>query len=179
MSGLTLLLLFGCDTTIPQISPSSQSNPEPGRDLESGTSLVLVDQGELAFIIFTGLPKDTDAAMLDEIRSKIATKEKVSMLTWKQFTANVDSYVKATVVKNDYPNFSVVDGLVCLLSRAPGAPWGITWNGGIASTGNDYRHAREQYEAYKSNPDAYSPISDPRADPVNPGGHLPAFGCMY
>ena len=176
--GLILVLLVACETTGPQISPSSETIPEPGRYIDSGTSLVLVDQRERAFVVFTGIPTDTDEALLEEIRSEVSTEENVSMLTWKQFTDKVDSYAQATVIKNDYPDFSVVDGLVCLLGRAPGAPWALTWNGGIALTNNDYQYAREGYRIYKSNPEAYSPISDPRADPINPGGHLPAFGCM-
>lgn len=179
LAALALVLLVGCDTTVPQVSSSSESIPQPGRDFESGASLVLVDQSEPAFIVFTGIPKDTDEATLEEIRSTVSTEDKVNLLTWEQFTDNVDSYAQAMVVINDYPDVSVVDGLVCLVGKAPGAPWGLTWNGGIALTNNDYRHTIEGYQVYKSNPDAYSPDGDPGADPVNPGGHLPAFGCMY
>lgn len=178
LAGLILVLLVGCDTTGPQVSSSRESIPEPGRDFESGASMVLVDQSEPAFIAFTGIPKDTDEATLEEIRSTVSTEDKVNLLTWKQFTDNVDSYAQAMVMINDYPDVSVVDGLICLVGKAPGAPWGLTWNGGIALTNNDYRHTIEGYQVYKSNPDAYSPNADPRADPVNPGGHLPAFGCM-
>lgn len=144
----------------------------------SGASFVLVDQNDPAYIVFAGIPKDTDERKLEEIRSKISGHEKVSMVSWDQFTASVDRYVQSAVLINDYPNFQIVNGLICLLERTPGTPWGLTWNGGIALTRNDYEHAKRQYNSYKANPDEYKAISDPRMDPVNPGGHLPAFGCL-
>jgi hypothetical protein len=155
--------LVGCAGAMVKIS-------EPG--------FVLVEQKDPAYIVFAGIPKDTDKAKLGEIRSKISGHEEIRLLSWEQFTTSVDRYVQSAVLINDYPNFQIVDGLICLLERTPGAPWGLTWNGGIALTRNDYEHAKRQYESYKENPDEYKAISDPRADPVNPGGHLPAFGCL-
>jgi len=140
---------------------------------------VIVDQRNPAFIVFTGIVKDTDDRKLEEIRLKISKQENVSILTWEQFTASVDRYARSTIERNDYPNSRVVDGLVCLVGRQPGTPWGLTWNGGIALTFNDYEHVKQRYESYTTNPSAYSPILDPRADPVNPGGHLPVFGCLF
>lgn len=159
--------------------PVSKATPGVSDDFESTASFVLVDQSESAFTVFAGIAKDTNERELEEIRSKVANQERVSMLTWNEFTASVNKYARSTIVRNDYPNVSVVDGLVCLVGRTPGAPWGLAWNGGIALTFNDYEHVRQSYESYKANPDAYRPMRDPRADPVNPGGHLPAFGCMY
>lgn len=151
----------------------------PGRDFESGASFVLVDQHDPAFIVFTGIAKGTDERKLEEIRSKISNQQEVSMLTWEQFTASVDRHARSVIVRNDYPNSRAVDGLICLVGKQPGAPWGLAWNGGIALTFNDYQHVRRRYESYKTNPAAYRPIHDPRADPVNPGGFLPAFGCLF
>jgi len=151
--------------------------PSLGPDFESGASFVLVDQRDPLFIVFTGIGKDTDERKLEEIRSKISNQEKMTMLTWEQFTASVDRYAQSTIVRNDYPNYRVVDGLACLVGRRLGEPWGLTWNGGIALTFNDYEHVRRRYESYKANPGAYRPMSDLKADPANPGGFLPAFGC--
>lgn len=101
------------------------------------------------------------------------------MLTWEQFLESVNEYARSVILRNDYPSVSVVDGVVCLVAskKGSGAPWGLTWNGGIALTFNDYQHVRRTYKSYKANPAGYRPIRDPKRDPVNPGGHLPFGGC--
>jgi len=148
-------------------------------EIDSSSQFVAIDQHEPAFIIFTGIPKNLDEKKLEEIKLKVSSREKLTLLTWQQFLERVDEYARLVILKNDYPNIRIVDGLVCLVAskKGTGAPWGLTWNGGIALTRNDYKHARQTYESYKANPASYKPIRDPRADPVNPGGHLPFAGC--
>ena len=145
----------------------------------SASQYVVIDQSEPAFIVFTGIPKDLDKEKLEATRKEVSGQEKLAMLTWQQFLTDVDKYARSVILKNDYPNIRVVDGLVCLVGsrQGSGAPWGLTWNGGIALTYNDYQHARQSFKAYKANPAAYKPISDPRRDPVHPMGHLPFAGC--
>ncbi|OOZ42476.1 hypothetical protein [Solemya elarraichensis gill symbiont] len=143
----------------------------------SKASHVIVDQSEKGFIVFTGVPQETDKAMLKEYRAKASKLDKVVIVSWQQFLDNIQKYFLATVLRNDYPKSKVVDGLICLVGKQPAAPCGLTWNGGIALTRMDYNHVRKTYQTYKADPDKYKPIRNPKADPVNPKGHLPYFGC--
>jgi hypothetical protein len=153
--------------------------PRSGVEIESASKYVVIDHNEPAFIVFTGIPKRLEKKKVEEIRQHVATRKTAAMLTWQEFLQRVDGYARSVVLRNDYPKINVVDGIVCLVAskKGSGAPWGLTWNGGIALTFNDYQHARKTYKAYKQDPAAYKPIRDPRRDPVNPRGHLPFFGC--
>jgi hypothetical protein len=99
-------------------------------------------------------------------------------VSWFEFIDNAHKYANSTIVKHEYLKYRVADGIVCLVGKTQ-APWGLTWNGGIAFTYNDYKHAEETYNSYQEDPEKYKQtvIRDPRADPTNPGGHLPVFGC--
>jgi len=87
---------------------------------------------------------------------------------------NVDKYVRGRIAKDDYPGSGVVSGIVALLDKYPGGPIGLTWNGGVAITYNDYQHAKKTYQKYLADPSEYerTRTHDPRLDPVNPRGHL-------
>ena len=161
---MLLVSLIGCGT--------SAATP-------SQSEFVVVDQAETAFTVFTGIPKNIGKDEFERIKQKVSSRETLIMLTWDQFLKSVNKYARSVILINDYPNIRIVDGLVCLVAskQGTGAPWGLTWNGGIALTFNDYQHARRTYELYKANPAAYKPLRDPRRDPVNPGGHLPFGGC--
>ena len=147
--------------------------------VNSASQFVVIDQSEPAFIVFTGIPKDTNKEKLNKIKQLVSSQGKLTMLTWEQFLESVNGYARSVILRNDYPNTRAVNGIVCLVAskQGTGAPWGLTWNGGIALTFNDYQHARRSYESYKSNPAAYKPIQDPRRDPVYPGGHMAFGGC--
>ena len=149
-------------------------------DFESESGFVVIDQSVSAYTVFTGISKKTSEQERDELKSKISEQEKVTVVTWAEFIENARKLASTTIVKHEYMEYGVIDGIVCLVGKAPGAPWGLTWNGGIALTSNDYQHAREIYLLYKENPEKYKLEAnrDPRADPINPGGHLPAFGCL-
>lgn len=157
-------LLGGC-ATVPPVSPVSQ--------------FVVVDQQEPAFIVFTGIPKGLGDEKLEKIKQQVASRDTLTMLTWEQFLQQVHGYAKSVMLRNDYSGVNVVDGIVCLVGskRGSGAPWGLTWNGGIALTFNDYQYARRTYASYKADPANYKPMRDPRRDPVAPGGHLSFAGC--
>jgi len=147
------------------------------QDGGSQTAFVVIDRREAAFTVFTGVSKDTPNEQLNKIRADVANQSGTSMVTWSEFRATANEFAKSTMLRSDYPNYRVVEGIVCLVGKQPGVPWGLTWNGGIALTFRDYEHARRTYRLFKENPAQYRPTRDPRADPVNPGGFLPAFGC--
>jgi hypothetical protein len=146
---------------------------------QSASHYVVVDQSEPAFVVFTGIPKTIDKAQFERIKAQVAGKETLTMLTWEQFVSGVDEYAQSVMLRDDYPDVDAVDGIVCLVAseNGTGAPWGLTWNGGIALTFNDYQHVRRTYESYQADPESYKPIRDSRGDPVNPNGFLMFGGC--
>lgn len=171
LTSLTALVVNGCTT------PSEAAKPP--KTVKSASQFVVIDQSEPAFIVFTSIPKNIDKKRFNEIRSKVSKRKELTMLTWQQFVVSVDKYARSVVIRNDYPNINTVDGIVCLVAskRGSGAPWGLTWNSGIALTFMDYQHTRKTYKQYKANPASYRSIQDPRRDPVHPRGHLPFGGC--
>ena len=156
---------------------SSEQQSKEATKPVSKSSHVIGDPSEKGFIVVTGIPTETDHAQLKKYRAKASKLDKVTILSWQQFLDNIQNYFRETLLKDDYPNNKTVDGLICLVSKLPTTQWGLTWNGGIALTRMDYNHVRKTYQAYKSNPAKYKPISNPKSDPVNPKGHLPYFGC--
>ena len=181
LSALVVLLVSGCAPSLepkPKVS-SHEATPRSSLNIKSASRFVIVDQSEPAFIVFRGVPKNFDAKKLKKISLEVSKREKMSMLTWEKFLLSVNKYARSVIIRNDYPNTKIVDGLVCLVAskNGSGAPWGLTWNSGIALTFNDYQHARRTYKLYKTNPASYKPIRDPRRDPINPRGHLPFGGC--
>ena len=169
---IIILLMFGCGTSTITTSPAETISPRSDIEIISSSEFVVIDQNETAFTIFTGIPKNIGKADFEGIKQKVSSQETLIMLTWEQFLENVNEYARAVILVNDYPNVRIVDGLVCLIAskQGSGAPWGLTWNGGIALTFNDYEHARRTYESYKESPSSYRQIRDP-------SGKLPFGGC--
>jgi len=179
---LFVLILVSLTGTMTITTKPADTNTVAQRSdvtIESASNFVVADQGEKAFIVFTGIPKNIEKNELERIKQKVSGRDTLIMLTWEQFLESVNEYARSVILINDYPSIRIVDGIVCLIAsrQGTGAPWGLTWNGGIALTRNDYNHARRTYELFKANPASYKPIRDPRRDPVNPSGHLPFGGC--
>ena len=176
---LILAPLIGCRANTTTPSHVNKVSPRSDLTINSSSQFVIVDQSEPAFTVFRGIPNNFDKNKFEKIKQIVSSRETLIMLTWEKFLKSVTKYARSVILRNDYPNIRIVDGLVCLVAskQGTGAPWGITWNGGIALTFNDYQHARRTYKSYKANPATYKPIRDPRRDPVNPNGHLPFGGC--
>ena len=176
---IIIFLMFGCGTSTITTSPAETISPRSDIEIFSSSEFVVIDRSETAFTIFTGIPKNIEKADFEGVKQKVSSQETLIMLTWEQFLESVNEYARAVILVNDYPNVRIVDGLVCLIAsrQGSGAPWGLTWNGGIALTFNDYEHAQRTYESYKESPTSYRPIRDPRGDPVHPSGKLPFGGC--
>lgn len=173
-----LLLLISLSGFSPSLLLASPVHVR-SKPMNTASTYVVVDQSEKAFTVFTGIPTRINKKQFESIKLKVSSRKTLTMLTWQRFLENVDRYAKSVMLRNDYPNSRVVDGIVCLVGskKGSGAPWGLTWNGGIALTYNDYQHARKTYKSYMADPGSYKPIRDPRKDPVNPSGHLPFGGC--
>lgn len=149
-------------------------------DYEIKSGFVIVDQSHDAYTVFTGVPVGASSEERKDLAKKVEDEERSATLSWAEFVQGIHTIVNNTLVVHEYMEYGIVDAIVCLVGKTPGAPWGLTWNGGIALTMNDYRHTRDIYRRYRENQQKYILEIDrePRADPINPGGHLPAFGCM-
>ncbi len=144
---------------------------------EPEAEFVVIDRSEPAFLVMTGVSQDTPADELEALRARVADQESATMLTWDEFVSSANEMLGSFMLISEYPEFRIVDSLVCLVGTQPGAPWGLTWNGGIALTMNDYNHTRRRYEQYQESPGRVRRL-DPSADPVFPGHFLMFFGCM-
>jgi hypothetical protein len=148
-------------------------------DYKSLSGYVIIDRTNPAYTVFTGIPKDASEKRIDELASEISTNKNMQMMSWTRFYNSINKLAHATIVKHEYLQYGVIDGIACLIGKSPETPWGLTWNGGIALTQNDYRQAETSYQLYQEDPKKHNQrgIPDPRGDPINPAGHLPAFGC--
>jgi hypothetical protein len=159
------------DSGLVKGSSSSTQAPPPKYVVKQ----VLIDRKEPAYTVYVGIPGDDlpeDVEKELEEYKRLAKEEGMNMVGLDQFKEDSNNYIKARILKNDYPGSGVEKGIVKLIEKIPGVPFGLTWNGGIAFTYNDYQYAKRRYQQYIANPTGYEPERDPRADPVNPKGHL-------
>lgn len=133
-------------------------------------NVVAIDSSNSAYTVFVSIP----AEELETIRARVTAQAKVTFVPWQEFIANTPKYVASKIIKDEYPGAGAVDGIPQLLKKYPKTPFGITWNGGIALTYNDFQYAKRTYKGFSTNLEEYerSRIRDPRRDPVHPAGHL-------
>ena len=131
---------------------------------------VLIDQSQKAYTSFTRVPEE----QVEAIRAQIEGKAGIIVIPWRRFISDEHVYLAGTVLINEYPESDMERGLLKILEKHPGVPVGVTWNGGMAITTNDYRHAERTYQQFVENPDQYRQIGkrDPRADPLRPESHF-------
>jgi len=131
---------------------------------------VAVIASEPAYTVFHAFPASKRA----EVEATYATAKDVRIYDWGAFERDAPRLVKARVLRDEYPNAQVSDGILALLRQYPGNPFGVTWNGGVAITANDYDHAEWGYETYRQSPAEYDRLRplDPREDPIDPRGHF-------
>lgn len=129
----------------------------------------LEDQSSTQFI---SVPKHLPAENLRQLSEYIAKDSRMSLVTWAEFKSDLAKHVSAHIRRNDYPEVDVAAGLIRLLERYDSTPFGLTWNGGLAITGNDYRRAKLTYEGYVKDPNSVAREPDSNRDPVHPDNHL-------
>lgn len=95
-------------------------------------------------------------------------------LPWMDFREQAASRLSRLVLRNDYPDIDLRAALLELLVRFPGNPIGITWNGGIAITANDYREAETRLRRFREDPARYERERprDREGDRLHPLNHL-------
>ena len=135
----------------------------------AASDIVLIDMSDPAYTVYAGLPAES----AENVRTKIANQP-AKLVTFKELADDRAALIGAQIKIDDYPKSRAVDGIVELVKKYPGTPFGITWNGGVAFTRNDYTFAKRQYAAYSKDPDEYrlARKPDPATDPVYPPNHL-------
>jgi len=139
--------------------------------------LVIVDRSELAYTVYLAVEEDAPEEELAQLRSRVAQSEDAELVTWAAFRTDRRKYLDSRILVDDYPGSKVAEGVLELLRRYARTPFGLTWNGGIAVTFNDYQHAKRGYEAHLSDPreSADTRVDDPSRDPNNPQAHFRAL----
>ena len=135
----------------------------------AASEIVLIDMSDPAYTVYAGLPAES----AENVRAKIANQP-AKLVTLKDLADDRATLIGAQIKLDEYPKSRAVDGIVELVKKYPGTPFGITWNGGIACTRNDYTFAQRQYAAYNNNPEEYRQAQKPDSatDPVYPPNHL-------
>lgn len=142
-----------------------------GRVTDLLDAVVLLER-EPAYAVFAGIARGrTDqvvAAMPPEKRARVL------VMRWPEFRAKSQELLNEVVVRNEYPEVALRIGLLDVLVGNPGAPIGVTWNGGIAVTAGDYAHAKRMLELLRADPGRYERERprDRRADRIHPLNHL-------
>ncbi|MBC3916090.1 hypothetical protein H8L32_01205 [Undibacterium sp. CY18W] len=137
---------------------------------------VIIDVSKPDVTSYTSIPKSRTDADLDKLRGQVSAQAGVSMETWEAFKNNLHLLVEAKIKKNEYPELIIKEGLADFLEKFEGIPLGLTWNGGIALTYNDYIHAKRTYQQYLGKPDSVARVSERNRDPVHPANHLKVLG---
>jgi tetratricopeptide (TPR) repeat protein len=154
---------------------AGQQNGVPPPALHPPTSqFVIVDGTKPAYTLLAGIPEGIPKEDLEGLKEEIAGSKGAVLLTWEEFIRDVDTHITSRILKNEYPGSHLEKELITLLKVMPGVPIGLTWNGGIAFTGNDYEYANASYTEYVDNPAEYERTRerDRRKDPLHPGNHL-------
>ena len=136
---------------------------------------VVISKENSAYTVFAGISE----AKKNAAKGPYEDNSSIEMVPLESFLKDRSKYVEKHVIKNEYPNSKAVDGIVELIRRFPGTPVGLTWNGGVAITRNDYMYAEDTFYRFDKDPENYkkASIEDKRADPVNPRIHLDPLLC--
>ncbi len=130
--------------------------------------LVVIETREPAFTVFTPMPPDMTEVKLRQLIADRGATATTRVVSWDGLAKEVAPEEARVVQQRDFPGANLTAGIICLLTKAPG-PWGITWNGGIALTRNDYDYARRTFA---------SRTPSAPGSPVDPRGHLAPLGCL-
>ncbi len=134
---------------------------------EERSTFVVVEAKDPAFTVFTPSPPNMSETLLRRIVSESAEPGKARVIPWADLQSAAQEEAGRVIERADYPGTRYGASIACLMRKSPG-PWGISWNGGIAFTRNDYDYARKTYE--RRDP------PDPRS-PITPASHLGPLGC--
>lgn len=135
------------------------------------TGFVIVDRSRASYWVVGRFPAEDR----ESIKAKIASGAQMEMIELSEFKANPERHVGPLVVKDEYPGWNLLKGVLAVLERYPRTPFGLTWTGGIALTSTDYQHTERIYQLFRNRPDEYERTkvsNDLRRDPIHPANHL-------
>lgn len=132
---------------------------------QAASDVVIVDFGDAAYTVYAGLPSERA-----EVAKRTIGGKPAEMMPFEQFSENAQKIIESRVARDDYPGQRVAEGVVALVKKYPGTPFGVTWNGGIAFTRNDYQAAKKAFELSKTPAGFTKPA--PEQDAVAPVNHL-------
>lgn len=133
---------------------------------------MVIDPSDQHTTTLVGIPRTLPAEQFQRLKDSLIQRSGAYMLPWEDFKRDPPKHVRPYIRRNDYPEVDVVRGLALLLERYDGTPFGLTWNGGLALTSNDYRHASRTYATYLKDPNSFARAIDSRVDSVHPANHL-------
>ncbi len=126
---------------------------------------VVIDRSAPAYAVLVALPEGTSPPT--------ARASALEVLAWAAFIARPEDPVRRAILHDEYCRADLAAELARLLSSAPGVPFGVTWNGGLALTYADYRAAERRLAAWRADPAAYAAAArSPAGDPLDPRVHL-------
>lgn len=177
MTPIRVIILF-CAAAV--LMPAHAAQTSPAEQAPAGHSPppteVYVYPGNPAYLLFQSVPADLSPQERERFTAQ-AMADGAHLVPWDQFVADLDRQLQASVLRPDYPEYDLARAILCLTRVGPGFPWGVTWNGGIALTENDYAWAEKRYRLYREKPRRYRPMQNQPADPNHPGNFLPMLGC--
>ena len=125
-------------------------------------SHVVIDPSDQHTTTYVGVPKAVPEKEFEALKKSLGQRKGAYIVAWQEFKQAPEKHVRLFIRRNDYPDVDIVTGLTQLLERHEGSPFGLTWNGGLAVTQNDYNYSARTYLVY----------TEPTRDPVHPRNHL-------
>jgi len=166
----TLLIVLGC-VVLSLLSLRSNIAFAAKKDAPQ-IEIVMIDARQPAYTVLIGIPREN----VEQVK-KQPKEDGVTILSWKAFDADAETLLAKGISKNEYPDIPLAKGIVALLKLYPATPFGVTWNGGVAVTYADYKHAEKMYELYQKNADEYEQKKpkDRKSDPLHPENQFGAL----
>ena len=134
---------------------------------------VLIITTDKGYTVYFGLTDQLDKSKFEEFKKKAAGKKNMQVIVFDAMVKSPDAYILKYIKENYYPNIDVAKGLSELIKRGFASDGlGLTWNGGIALTHNDFSYAQKTYGSYLVNPKDKNLRKARNLDPVHPQNHL-------
>ncbi|HZV01085.1 MAG TPA: hypothetical protein VFF73_30505 [Planctomycetota bacterium] len=149
----------GCADPPPKPDPPAPVVSRSVVHITRGSVIVLHDGR--AYTGFVRVPTDCSDEELEMNDMSLAPRSDVEVVEWAAFKAHAKEYVTARLVRNDYPECDIVEGITVLLERHPGLQFHATFNGGIAQDFYDLFYTDRLYGGYTERRPGRDPI-DPR-----------------
>ena len=184
-SMVTVVLLAGCTAPAEVRSqPATKSEIHltvserqaleklPGVDRIPKPSLIWINSKNPYSTVYYSVESTAKPETIKKVRDLANAEPSVRSVTWDAFLQSGAGIVQPKIARDDYPKINQTRAVASLLRRFPRTPWTVTWNGGIAVTGSDYRYAERSYKRYQADNRVVVRESDQSKDPVHPMNHV-------